>query len=75
MGSLIKIILGAYFLIPGSALVVFHKALTRLFEDVYGGMAVGGRLLPGGRSLTFMIILTGVFSVIGGLTLLVMYFR
>ncbi|HEX5886657.1 MAG TPA: hypothetical protein VFY67_19095 [Pyrinomonadaceae bacterium] len=72
-GSLTNAIIGAYFLITGTVMVVFHKHLKKLFEDLYSGIP-GVVLLPRGRSLTVMIIVTGVLSVVGGLTLLLMYF-
>jgi hypothetical protein len=71
-GSLTKIILGGYFLITGTVMVVFHKDLKKLFEDLYSG--IPQVLLPRGKFLTMMIIVTGVASVLGGLTLLLMYF-
>ena len=73
-GPLIKIILGGYFLITGILMVAFHKDLNKIVEDMFAGLPEGVRQLPRGRSLTVMIIVTGVLSVLGGLTLLLMYF-
>lgn len=71
-GSLTKIIIGGYFLITGTVMIVFHKRLTQLFEDLYSGLPQV--VAPRGKFLTMMIIVTGVLSVIGGLGLLLMYF-
>ena len=71
-GSLTNIIIGGYFLITGTVMVVFHKRLKQLFEDLYSG--IPQVVLPRGKFLTMMIIVTGVLSVIGGLALLAMYF-
>ena len=71
-GSLTKIIIGGYFLITGTVMIVFHKRLTQLFEDMYSGLPQV--VAPRGKFLTMMIIVTGVLSVIGGLGLLLMYF-
>ena len=71
-GSLTNLIIGGYFLITGTVMVVFHKRLKQLFEDLYSG--IPQVVLPKGKLLTVMIIVTGVLSVIGGLGLLVMYF-
>ena len=71
-GSLTNIIIGGYFLITGTVMVVFHKRLKQLFEDLYSG--IPQVVLPRGKFLTMMIIVTGVLSVIGGLVLLLMYF-
>jgi len=73
-GLLIKLILGGYFLITGILMVAFHKDLNKIVEDMFAGLPEGVRQLPRGRSLTVMIIVTGVLSVLGGLTLLLMYF-
>jgi hypothetical protein len=73
-GLLIKLILGGYFLIIGILMVAFHKDLNKIVEDMFAGLPEGVRQLPRGRSLTVMIIVTGVLSVLGGLTLLLMYF-
>jgi len=73
-GLLIKLILGGYFLITGILMVAFHKDLNKIVEDMFAGLPEGVRRMPRGRSLTVMIIVTGVLSVLGGLTLLLMYF-
>ena len=71
-GSVTNIIIGGYFLITGTVMVLFHKRLKQLFEDLYSG--IPQVVLPRGKFLTMMIIVTGVLSVIGGLVLLLMYF-
>ena len=73
-GLLTNVILGGYFLITGSLMVAFHKDLKKIVEDLLAGIPESLRRLPRGRSLTVMIIVTGVLSVLGGLTLLLMYF-
>jgi len=71
--QLIDVILGGYFLISGILMVVFHKRLRKFFEDVFASVPEIERLLPRDRSFTRMIILSGVMSVLAGLTLLGMY--
>ena len=72
--GLINIILGGYFLITGILMVAFHKELKKIVEDLLAGLPEGVRQLPRGKSLMFVIILTGALSVLAGLTLLLMYF-
>jgi hypothetical protein len=74
LSSVIKIILGGYFLITGTLMVAFHKDLNKIVEDMVAVIPEGLRRLPRGRSLTVVILVTGVASVVLGLTLLVMYF-
>ena len=74
MGSLAKIIFGVYFLITGIPMVVFHKDLKKIVEGLFAGMPEGVRQLPGGKSLTAVIIVTGSVSVLAGLALLLIYF-
>jgi len=69
-----SLILGSYLLITGIVMLVFHKPLKRSFDDLLSGIPEGLRQLPRGRSMTVMIIMTGVLSVTGGLALLVLYF-
>ena len=71
---LINVILGGYFLISGILMVVFHKRLRKFFEDVFASVPEIERLLPRDRSLAETIIVSGVLSVLAGLTLLVTYF-
>jgi len=74
MLSVIKIILGGYFLITGALMVAFHKNLIKIVENMLAGIPEELRRLPHGRSLTAVILTTGVVSVVVGLILLLMYF-
>ena len=71
---LINVVLGGYFLISGILMVVFHKRLREFFEDVFASVPEIERLLPRDRSFAVTIIVSGVLSVLAGLTLLVTYF-
>lgn len=73
-GSLIKLILGGYFLITGTLFLAFHKDLKKIVEDLFAGVPEGVQLLSRTKSFTTVIITTGVLSVLGGLVLLIMYF-
>ncbi|HET6850986.1 MAG TPA: hypothetical protein VFH46_01620 [Pyrinomonadaceae bacterium] len=74
MLSVIKIILGGYFLITGALMVAFHKDLIKIVENMLAGIPEELRRLPHGRSLMVVILVTGVASVVVGVTLLLMYF-
>ena len=63
-----KAIVGVYFIIVGLVMTILHRQVRGFHEDVFPWFL--RRFLPSGVLLTRIIIVFGVLSVLGGITLL-----
>ena len=61
-----KAIVGAFFVVAGLVMVVFHKDVKTFHDEWVGVITQFNPLYPRGRALTILTLVFGVLSIIGG---------
>ncbi|HSE18747.1 MAG TPA: hypothetical protein VLB46_16945 [Pyrinomonadaceae bacterium] len=62
----LKAVIGAYFVVVGFVMLIFHKGVRAFHEDWFGALSQYFPLMPRGRLITVFIILFGSLSILGG---------
>ena len=62
----LKAVIGAYFVVVGFVMLIFHKDVRAFHDDWFGALSQYLPLMPRGRVVTVFAIVFGALSIIGG---------
>lgn len=74
MDPLYKALVGGFFVLIGLVMVVFKQQVKLFHEELFGNLPWATPFRPRGQALTFMILVFGLLSIIGGSLVLVVSF-